>query len=234
MIVWVSSFPRSGNTFLRIVLNRLYVVRTSVVYDVDGVAERLGKDLVGFIERPATIEAMRDSDTVHFVKTHRQRDDQIDEMDKAICLVRDGRDALVSWARQASEDEGSRFEAVLRKMILRTDHVGTGSWGRNVLSWLQPAAPHRVVLRYEDLVREPHAVVEPIVAALVPDLKPLTDASIPSFADLQLADGRFFRRGHTATHRDEMPDELHELFWAQPANVTAMELLGYGVPVEQP
>ena len=36
MIVWVGSFPRSGNTFLRIVLNRVYSVRTSVVYDFDG------------------------------------------------------------------------------------------------------------------------------------------------------------------------------------------------------
>jgi hypothetical protein len=52
VIVWVSSFPRSGNTFLRIVLRNLYGVRTSVVYDVDGVAERLGAEAVGFIERP--------------------------------------------------------------------------------------------------------------------------------------------------------------------------------------
>src|ERR1700754_5135896 len=51
MIVWLASFPRSGNTFLRIVLHRLYGVRTSTVYDVDGVAERLGKDLIGFTDR---------------------------------------------------------------------------------------------------------------------------------------------------------------------------------------
>ena len=88
MIVWVSSFPRSGNTFLRIVLNRLYGVRTSVVYDVDGVAQRLGADLVGFIERPAVIVVMRESTEVHFVKTHprRQRDSQVGERDKA-CLL---------------------------------------------------------------------------------------------------------------------------------------------------
>ncbi len=42
VIVWLASFPRSGNTFLRILLHRLYGVRSSVVYDVDGVAQRLG------------------------------------------------------------------------------------------------------------------------------------------------------------------------------------------------
>ena len=59
MIVWVASFPRSGNTFLRIVLHRLYGVRTSTVYDVDGVAARLGKDLVGFTDRPGSLADMR-------------------------------------------------------------------------------------------------------------------------------------------------------------------------------
>jgi hypothetical protein len=37
----------------------------------------------------------------------------------------------------------------------------------------------------------------------------------------------FFRRGEAQSHRDEMPHELHDLFWAQPENATAMRLLGY-------
>ncbi|WP_433458295.1 sulfotransferase domain-containing protein [Micromonospora sp. CA-248212] len=232
MIVWVCSFPRSGNTFFRIVLNRLYGVRTSVVYDVDGVAERLGSDLVGFTERPAAIEAMRDSMEVHFVKTHRQRDDQVDEADKAVCLVRDGRDALVSWARLASEADAARFESELRAMILRRGEFGTGSWGRNVLSWLLPSAPHRVVLRYEALAQKPRAAVERVIHTLTPQLRPDAGAQIPSFTELQQADDRFFRRGLNSTHRDELPDELHQLFWAQPDNVTAMQLLGYGTRVD--
>jgi hypothetical protein len=227
VIVWVSSFPRSGNTFLRIVLKRLYEVRTSVVYDVDGVAERLGADLVGFTERPAAIEVMRASDEVHFVKTHRQRDDQIKETDPVICLVRDGRDALVSWARLTSEADSSRYEPELRRMIASRDTVGTGSWGRNVLTWLVPPAPQRILLRYEDLVRDPRGSVDRVVTTLVPALRPLPDALIPSFAELQRTDARFFRRGRTATHRDELPDELHQLFWSQPDNVSAMHLLGY-------
>ncbi|MBM0274789.1 sulfotransferase domain-containing protein [Micromonospora tarensis] len=232
MIVWVSSFPRSGNTFLRIALNRLYGVRTSVVYDVDGVAERLGADLVGFTERPAAIDAMRESEAVHLVKTHRQRDDQVDELDKAICLVRDGRDALVSWARLASEEDSTRFASELSAMIARRDKVGTGSWGRNVLSWLRPPAPHRVVLRYEELAREPRAAIEQVMATLVPQLRPLADARIPSFTELQQSDDRFFRKGLIGAHRDELPDELHHLFWAQPDNVAAMQLLGYGTKTD--
>jgi Sulfotransferase domain len=232
VIVWVSSFPRSGNTFLRIVLKHLYAVRTSVVYDVDGVAERLGADMIGFTERPATIEVMRVSSQVHFVKTHRQRDDQIKETDPAICLVRDGRDALVSWARLTSEADSSRYESELRRMIARRDTVGTGSWGRNVLSWLVPRAPQRILLRYEDLVRNPRRSVEHVVTTLAPALHALPDPRIPSFAELQRTDDRFFRRGRMATHRDELPDELHELFWSQLDNASAMHLLGYGAAGE--
>jgi hypothetical protein len=65
------------------------------------------------------------------------------------------------------------------------------------------------------------------VTTLVPALRPLPDALIPSFAELQRTDARFFRRGRTATHRDELPDELHQLFWSQRDNVSAMHLLGY-------
>jgi hypothetical protein len=227
VIVWVCSYPRSGNTFLRIVLKRLYQVNTSVVYDVDGVAERLGREMVGYTDRAGTIEAMRASQEVYFVKTHRQRDDDVDEADRAICLVRDGRDAVVSWARMLGEVDTSRFEAEMRALINRQDSVGTGSWGRNVLSWLRPPAPYRVMLRYEELVARPRDSVERLLAMLVPQLRPLLEAQIPSFNQLRRADDRFFRRGRTGSHRDEMPPELHALFWSRPDNATAMRLLGY-------
>lgn len=230
MIVWVSSFPRSGNTFLRIILNRLYGVRTSVVYDRDGVAERLGDDLVGYEDRPATYDAMRASPDPHFVKTHRRRDDLVDDDDKAVCLVRDGRDSLVSWARLTSEKDSSTFATELRAMIDREADVGTGSWGHNVLSWLQPAVPHRVMLRYEDLTREPRASVERVMTALLPGLRPRENAPIPTFADLQHVDGTFFRRGRSGTHQDELPDDLHELFWSKADNTAAMTLLGHRRP----
>jgi hypothetical protein len=228
MIVWVSSFPRSGNTFLRIVLHRLYGIRASVVYDQDGVAERLGGELIGFEERAAGYAELRASQEVHFIKTHRRRDDLIDEQDPAICLVRDGRDALVSWARMNSESEPDRFEIELRTMIDRSsDDPGTGSWGHNVLSWLQPSAPHRVLLRYDDLARDPHASVDRVLAGLLPGLRPLANVTLPTFDDLHQVDPVFFRRGHAGTHRDELSPALHDHFWSKPDNTEAMQLLSY-------
>lgn len=136
MIVWLASFPRSGNTFFRIALHRLYQVPTYVVYDVDGVAEQIGTDLMDARDRPGTLDEMRASPEVHFVKTHRQRDDpSVAEADRAICLVRDGRDCVVSWARLwtaqfiGESDYPARFAAEARAIITRRTG-GTASWGR--------------------------------------------------------------------------------------------------------
>jgi hypothetical protein len=227
VIVWIASFPRSGNTFLRIVLNRLYGVRTSVVYDFDGVADRLGPSLIGFEERPGTFAAMRESPQVHLVKTHRLRDELVLDGDKAICLVRDGRDCLVSWARQQSEDGVRCFADALREVIFLPPGRGAGQWGLNVLSWLQPAHPGRIVLRYEELIDKPGGAVRRVAGALALGLEPAAAAVIPTFAELHRVDDRFFRRGFTGTYRDELPEDLQQAFWAQPGNAAAMALLGW-------
>jgi hypothetical protein len=208
-------------------MHRLYGVRTSVVYDFDGVADRLGPSLVGFEERPGTFAAMCESPDVHLVKTHRPRDGQIGDGDKAVCLVRDGRDCLVSGARQRTEDDPRRYAGELRALIMLPADRGAGQWGTNVLSWLQPARPDRVVLRYEELTRDPGAAVRRVMDALRLGLEPASDAAMPSFAELHQIDGQFFRRGTTGTHRDELPEDLHRAFWAQPGNAAAMALLGW-------
>jgi len=227
MIVWLASFPRSGNTFLRILLHRLYGITTSVVYDVDGVARRVGEELVGYTVRSGSYEAMRQSETLHFIKTHRQRDDLVDDADRAICLVRDGRDALVSWARQRSEADRSQYRPILEALIETSSPKGTGSWGRNVLSWVQSPPTHTVQVRYETLIADPDAAAARIVGAVAPRLRLRVDPQIPSFVELQRVDPLFFRRGMVGTHRDELPDDLHSLFWSRPDNRDAMSLLGY-------
>ena len=50
--------------------------------------------------------------------------------------------------------------------------------------------------------------------------------AIPTFAELHQVDARFFRWGFSGTYRDELPEDLHRAFWAQPGNAAAMALLG--------
>lgn len=118
MIVKLASDPRSGNTFLRVVLHHLYGVPTDSVYDDDDpVAQGVGPALVGYLPKPGRAR-MRDSGDVYYVKTHKRRkaDGQ-----PAICLVRDGRDAVVSQSRLRALAEGADrpFEVLLREEIVR-------------------------------------------------------------------------------------------------------------------
>ena len=232
MIVWLASYPRSGNTFLRIVINRLYGRGSSTVYPVDGVQERLG-DVVVIENVDVSLTELRDSPEVHFVKTHRRRSYDVSTVDSALYIARDGRDALVSFARQRTEEASERYGKELKELIQR--HTGgTASWGQNVLSWLPPDEPagpttaQTVLIRYEDLIRDPLVTVTESLRRIVPDLPARTDVTLPTFGELQQFDPRFFRRGMTGTHRDEMPAELEELFWSYDDNREAMNRLGYG------
>lgn len=233
MIVWLASFPRSGNTFFRIALHRRYRVPTYVVYDVDGVAAQIGADLMDARDRPGGFEQMRDAAEVYFVKTHRRRDDPvIAAEDRAICLVRDGRDCVVSWARLWSAEHAGergyedRFAEQARTMITRTTG-GTGGWGQNVLSWHRSSAPAPIWVRFEDLIANPQAAVDAAVSEAAPGLVPDPDAELPTFGELRAREPGFFRSGTTGTHRTELPEALHDLFWDQPDNATAMRLNGY-------
>jgi hypothetical protein len=233
MIVWLASYPRSGNTFLRIVLHRLYGLPTYSIYnDDDPVAQRIGPALVGYRPRPANRNVMKDGSNVYFTKTHkRHKGDNF----PAIYLVRDGRDAVVSQARlqelqtPSGTDEKPAFEQFLRNAITRPfipEEPSSGSWGGNVLSWLRAnSAP--VLVRYEDLIHKPRECVTDAVSVILPQLRVVEGADIPSFAALRSIDPGFFRRGVARSHKDEMSEELHALFWAQQENAEAMKELGY-------
>src|ERR1043166_1341802 len=113
MIIWLASYPRSGNTFLRIVLNRLYGISTYSIYDDnDPVAQRVGPDLLGYRPKPNCRELMANGPNLFFTKTHKRRKG---DTNPVIYLVRDGRDAVVSQARlkmseQLSESDTTRSE----------------------------------------------------------------------------------------------------------------------------
>jgi hypothetical protein len=228
VIVWLASFPRSGNTFLRIILYRYFGNRSSVVYDVDGVAAQLGPEFVGFEDRPASFDEMRQTDEFHFIKTHRLRDQLVHERDKAICLVRDGRDALVSWARLRSRTEPHQFESQLRMLLLPSPERGTGGWGQNVLSWLQAPSCERVVLKYSELIANPARSVTRMLDTLGIPVQLQYPAEIPEFAQLKCQDPGFFRRGIDGSYVDEMPAELHDLFWSIRENSAAMKIISSG------
>ena len=79
MIIWLASWPRSGNTFLRIILKRCFNIDTYsfATYDTYFIDhDRNVGDLVGHVpyagDWQAFVEQARSSPNVHVIKTHGQ------------------------------------------------------------------------------------------------------------------------------------------------------------------
>ena len=222
MIVWLASYPRSGNTFFRILLKQLYGINTPTAYvGADYTAFEVGKELVGHVADEWMVEEMASKSELLIVKTHRRTPDNY----PAIYLHRDGRDSIVSYTRKKSKN--TSYHDALKELIT-TSKSSTGTWGQNVLHWLNRDSENTVYVSYEDLIANPEHVVEQTLHKLRLDSRLQKKyQSAPAFEDLHTVNSQFFRRGVIGSYKDEMPDELHELFWQQPEHQEAMKLPGY-------
>lgn len=224
MDVWLASYPRSGNTFFRIILSECYGLPST---DMDalppeewGRLRRMDPSL-----RPGT-----DPAAPCFIKTH-----NLPGLDRnpAIYIVRDGRDALVSYAHfvlafvkiagapSQTADDPNLFRTTLSD-LLREERSPYGTWSQNVSAW--QARPYTAVVRYEDLVQDPLRAAQRALDDLELPLRPI-GRDLPSFSELQALDPRFFRSGNVGDNRKEFPADLLEAFWAK--NGTTMRSLGY-------
>lgn len=227
MIVWLASFPRSGNTFLRILLQEFYGISSNDIYhmydhskSVD-VAPGLEKNL-----KSMSMEEMGQSETVYFLKTHDLPNDDY----PALYLVRDGRDAYVSYTHFVlSFEPQQRLRSLFRKWFFHRQlsdllvNDPFGGWSANVAAWTQRSAP-TAVIRFEDLIADPIAVVQRGLAEI--DYRPpqTSDASVPEFDALRQNAPAFYRKGKVGGWREEMPESLQKLFWERHgAMMTQME-----------
>lgn len=233
MIVWLASYPRSGSTFFRLLIYMGWGLKTYSEYDdlvfdhMEGLARTIGHEKL-----PAPIEHLKRLRGVFLVKTHDlPTDDSL-----AIYLVRDGRDALVSYARYTQSFRRRTFwqrckgaigfdsyGSTLRELI--AEGTRYGGWSENVLRWRGREAT-RITVRYEDLIDDPIKWVDEALRA-VGCLKRggYTGCPIPSFEELNERWPQFFRKGRAGGWQKEMSASLEELFWKHHGH--AMEELGY-------
>ncbi|MBK7344747.1 MAG: sulfotransferase domain-containing protein [Saprospiraceae bacterium] len=142
MLIWLASFPRSGNTFARNVLYQVYGLESTEVNEES-------------LKFTSTYEEYA------VVKTHlRPGQIPLDQSNcPVICLVRDGRDSLVSIAHHRTNivAPGSDFLQNLEEATHAEKGSYFGGWGVNVYEWIQKA---QVVIRFEDLILDPVGQLE--------------------------------------------------------------------------
>ncbi len=226
MLTWLASYPRSGNTYFRLVLHYLSGLPTYSVYE-DRVGRGVIAQLVGREDSDLLPEAMAEAPQLYTVKTHDlPRGDQY----PAIYLVRDGRDALTSYAhyilsfeKDPGIDSGpAAFSSTLRELIVGNPRP-FGSWSENVSAW--SGRQRTVVVRFEDLVKTPLEVVRRAMSEVGGEELLVRETILPSFEELHRLFPEFFRRGQVGGWRTEMSPDLHELFWKHHENT--MRRMGY-------
>jgi glycosyltransferase involved in cell wall biosynthesis len=213
---WLASFPRSGNTFVRNIFFEVFGLESGTC-DIGDDGEALEPGCFRF----------------PVVKTHMlpSRLPEETKGTKAIYLLRDGRDAMVSIAHHRSDiiAPGSDFMENLRAAIYAEKGSFFGGWSKNAEEWLQRAD---LVVRYEDLITDPVACMERMRTLL--ELPPGDYTKIPGFESMKFGIPRYgagrdqsmteeeqrnlarlnFRKGKAGAWKEEMPTELHDLFWS--------------------
>ena len=239
MLVWVASYPRSGNTLALLTLRDVFgIVRLGTVH-----RNRLGlaglphlppsaarppyeipPDLIN-LPNDTLLSALRRRREPFFIKTHRPAD--ASDQAPAIYLVRDGRDALVSQAHRVHEMDkrefrGLTFNRRLARLIQRGT-TGFGDWSRHVRAWRGRDA-RTALVRFEELIVDPSVVVGAACNEIGVPL-PEPSGELTPLAIAREHNAIEFRRGEVGTWREEMPPRLHERFWLRHGE--EMEALGY-------
>ena len=228
MLIWIASYPRSGNTFFRHALKRVYGVDSFEKYSwgPDHTSVNL-EGHRGLANR--SLAEMSKEDEHYFIKTH----DLPDDDRPAIYLVRDGRDALISHAhftlvydQKVANPSPTLFHDTLRSLV-ETDS-SFGGWSGNVRAWTARSAPTAIV-KFEDLISDPLGSVRRAMDQISFRSPEAPFPKLLAFDELHRTYPQFFRRGKIRAWREKMPHDLHQLFWRRHGET--MRQLGYRPPV---
>lgn len=190
-IVWLASYPKSGNTWVRAFLHN-YIVGADAAHSINSLVEFsvaesaaafFGPGAAGLSNeavqrlRPVVHEQLTQlhPDLV-FVKTHNANLALHGvplctpaHTAGAVYIVRDPRDVALSYAAFANKPVNDIINFMgARGTVSATDSQQVfellSSWSEHVLSWV--AAPKRLLVRYEDLLAEPERYFARIIRFL--------------------------------------------------------------------
>jgi len=217
--VWIASYPRSGNTFLRIILRDAFGLPSYSLYYLEGdthadpSAEAVEQaPLLPRNWRDSLVQA-EDAPPI-LIKTHDLPSDQ----GPAIFIARDGRAAIHSYYhyhKKYAFEQPSLTEVIAGACQF-------GSWSEHYRAWLPKSRPKTLLILYDELVAHPQAVIEALAGFL--NLTPASTC-LPEFHELQKKLPSFFRRGQNSDYLSEWSPAHIALF--NHLHASAMKELGF-------
>lgn len=223
MIIWLASYPRSGNTLTRSILHRVFDVAVPSIYPEDRSKEEYQWGPLipapeflrtGGQSDDAFLEGARRSDRLLIIKTHRLPEEGTEP---AIVVSRDGRAAIHSLDQYfRSFDHGARM---LPEVIVG-EH-GMPNWTQLNRAWLHRNAP-TLHLRFDVLTGQTEEAITRIADFI--GIKPKRDFPY-KFADMHAINPKFFRSGDDRSGIAAVESKAPALFWA--VHGAMMKELGY-------
>ena len=201
MILWLASYPRSGNTLLRTIIHQTMGLGCydSERLTLDGHRSVINEFVGGLFTDPPMewldfYRMARESDELYLIKTHHPpMDDQ-----PAIYVVRDGR--LACWSYLDFHRNVPHMpDVTLPEIIL--GYQNYGNWTTHYRAWTQDPQARRLIVRFEDLVNASSEQVREI-GRFINHQGASKDWENP-FPILHQRAGHFFRDGKSTWQRPD-------------------------------
>ncbi len=192
--IHLASFPRSGNKFAQQILHHVFGLKCRSIYRVPEYSDEIAPTWDGI-----------EQDVI--VKTH-----ELWSSGSAICIVRDPRDVYCSYAKYLSH--------VKRRSVTPAELIQCTSWSEHVLSWQQPSVH---VVKYEDLLRDPIAIMKAVCERLTIAVTEI--GTIPMWTQLHADCPWYYQRGDSGRWRTELTKS--EIALCEAKNHACMKTFGY-------
>lgn len=222
MLIWIASYPRSGNHLLRMILRQCFDLGSYTIYQ-DRPNTREGEILReaaagsesakkaidlwgGLMFRDAGPDAFvrraRTSEDLFMVKSH---EPELPDRDRVIYVVRDARAVFYSFQRYLKQV--GETEVPLAALVAGLHWPG--NWADHVDFFLARDSRTTLVLRYEDLVSEtpPLEKIQDFIG-----VTPTGSFDI-AFDDLKALDPRLFSVGNNQPGIEAVERDHADLFW---------------------
>jgi len=188
MIIWLASYPKSGNTYVRAFLSAYYFSENgqfdfNQILNIDQFPhEKYFKQKVNGISEaskqwiPIQREINKDK-KIKFFKTHsclgNYQGNQFTSPETtlgAVYIVRDPRNVLTSLKNHYSFDDDKALKMITDKTRSLMSNNGShaslthiSSWAENYLSWLRNNQFRRFFVKYEDLITNKYETFRDII-----------------------------------------------------------------------
>jgi hypothetical protein len=206
-MIWLASYPRSGNKFVQQILHHVYGHAIRTMYEVPSGVWEIAPTWDGNMEFEG------------FVKTH---DPPWPECDlRSVYIVRDPRDVIcsqVTYLRHTDKDlQNYSMDEIVQHILISKPY---GGWNRNCSKWANKAS---AVLKYEECLIDPIGELGRVCRLL--QLSDTIKGELPEFSGLQESADWYYQKGSSGRWKTELSPELVSLVEFQ--NSEMMLEMGY-------